>query len=122
MASITIRDIAGERQIGADLTLDLASPCSARELIAAKVRAEHARVSEALGPKHAFMEKLAAALAGQMDELVGHTLEAFSKGAFQVMLDGVEITGLDQEVTFRDGSNVLFIRPEPAEGEVQPGR
>ncbi len=122
MARITIRDIAGDRQIGAELGLDLASPCSARELIAAKVRAEHARVTEALGPKHAFMEKLAAALAGQMDELVGHTLEAFSNGAFRVMLDGAEVADADQEIAFRDGSNALFIRPEPAEGEVLPGR
>lgn len=122
MPTITVRDIAGERQIGTDLHLDLAMPCTARDLIAAKVRAEHARVAETLGPKHAFMEKLTEALAGQMDEMVGHSLEAFGKGAFRLMLDGIEIGGLDQELALKDGSNALFIRPEPSAGAAPPGR
>ena len=122
MSQIVVHDQIGARQPVRNFVMEWNDgvPCTARDLIAERVRLEHERVhvdraglsaNEIVNLPNLFLfDRISA------DEAVGRALSAFEKNGFMLFADGRQLSDLDQTIAILPRTDVTFIKLVPLKG------
>ncbi len=121
MSSIVIEDQVGARAPKQAIVLEWNDgvPCTARDLIAERVRYEHERINAPGGltaneivylPGNVGFQKI------DVDTAIKRTLDGFDKMGFVLFADGRQVADLDEIIRLTPSTKVKFVKLLPLKG------